>query len=104
VYRSRARRWVKPAELSASVLADVRSVPADHALVLYDAVGIRPNLESAFGTLLADAVALHAPGVRVWVEPAPSNWQDVGLRRPEPGQVVRRFALREGRLHDAVAQ
>jgi len=104
IYRSRARRWVKPADLSASVVADLRSIPADQALVLHDAVGVRPNLESTFGNLMADAVALYAPGVRVWLEPVPSGWDELGLERPGPGQVVRRFALQDGRLRPVVAQ
>jgi hypothetical protein len=98
VYRSRARRWVKPAELSAAVLAELGNVPPEHAVVLREAVGVRPNLESAFGGLIGDAMVLHVPGVRVWVDPPPSDPDYVGLQPPAPGQPVRRFALREGRL------
>jgi hypothetical protein len=62
VYRVRNVRWAAPAELSATVLSDLRraAAPFPHGirLVLIDDPAARFNLGTAFGALLPDAVAL----------------------------------------------
>jgi hypothetical protein len=100
VYWSRAGRWVQPAELSARVLGDLQRDPSPPStlIVLHDVEGVRNNLAGAFGTLLDEAVLLHAPGRRVWIEPPPAGWQGAGLKPPRPGEAARRLFLREGHL------
>jgi hypothetical protein len=62
MYRARNVRLVAPAELSADVLRDVRRAaapfPGGVRLVLIDDPAARFNLDTAFGALLPDAVAL----------------------------------------------
>jgi hypothetical protein len=62
VYRARNVRLVAPADLSATVLRDVQRAaapfPAGVHLVLIDDPDARFNLDTAFGGLLPDAVAL----------------------------------------------
>jgi hypothetical protein len=62
VYRARNARWVGPAELSAAVLSEVRreagTFPSGARIVLIDDPLARPNLDTAFGGLLPDAIAL----------------------------------------------
>jgi hypothetical protein len=66
-------------------------------VVLHDAVGIRYNIENAFGTLIQDAVRLRTGRpARVWVDPPLEGWQGAGLVPPE-GPTVHLW-LRDGRL------
>ena len=62
VYWARNERWVAPADLSATVLRDVQRAaapfPAGVHLVLIEDPTARFNLDTAFGGLLPDAVAL----------------------------------------------
>lgn len=102
VYRGRARRWVAPADVSRAVLAELAQNPAPAGVVtvIHDATGTRASVAGAFGTLAQDAVALAtgARATRVWVEPPPPLWQSAGLQPPQPGERVRHFTLRGGRL------
>jgi hypothetical protein len=96
VYRVRNVRWVAPAELSATVLSDLRSAatpfPGGIRLVLIDDSAARFNLATAFGGLLPDAVALTL-GDRFEGEIVTAP--DVANTRLD-GAVV--LALRNGRL------
>jgi hypothetical protein len=102
VHWSRAVRWVRPAELTRQVLADLAAAPPapGTVAVLHDVAGGRASLSNAFGTLIVDAVCLSSgdEGARVWIEPPPPDWEGAGLRPPQPGEPVRHFALRQGRL------
>jgi hypothetical protein len=95
-YRQRNARLVAPAELSATVLRDVRRAaapfPGGVRLILIDDPFARFNLDSAFGALLPDAVALTL-GDRFEGEIVTAG--DVSNARPD-GAVV--LALRHGRL------
>jgi hypothetical protein len=102
IHRSRAVRWVRPAELTRQALADLAAAPAapGTVAVLHDVAGGRASLANAFGTLIADAVSLYAgdEAARVWIEPPPPDWEGAGLRPPQPGEAVRHLFLRDGRL------
>jgi hypothetical protein len=101
VYRARAVRWVRPAEVSARVLEVLSSTPlaSGTVVVLHDEPGIRWNLADVFGTLVEDAARLHlGAAIRIWIDPPPPNWQAAGLRPPEPDEPARHFSLRHGDL------
>ena len=68
-------------------------------LFLEDDRGARANLDSSFGTLLANAVRVHT-GLdrRVWIEPPVVAWEAGGLAAPAAEDVAARFALRDGAL------
>jgi hypothetical protein len=75
IYGMRNRRWTDLARFSARVLGDLRPHTArmsdDTWLVLVDDRSQRVNLQSAFGTLLPDALFLVAQRpIKVWVESA----------------------------------
>ena len=103
VHWSRNERWVAPADLSAHVLDEIAPVaaalPANGVLLLEDDRGARANLDSSFGTLLANAVRVHT-GLdrRVWIEPPVVAWEAGGLAAPAAEDVAARFALRDGAL------
>jgi len=85
---SRNARLVRTARLSARALAAIAAqregLAAGRLLVLHDAPDARPNLASAFGTLLPEAVRLATglPDARAWLEPPPPDWQAAGLQPP----------------------
>jgi hypothetical protein len=103
IYVARNHRWTDLADLSAAALADVAShighVPADGWLVLVDDRARRADLESAFGTLIGDAVFLQTGReVPVWVEPPLTYATLAGLHPPCNTCPTFQLALREGRL------
>jgi hypothetical protein len=102
IHWSRAARWVRPADLTRQVLADLAAAPPAPGTVsvLHDVAGGRASLSNAFGTLVTDAVCLTTgdEAARVWIEPPPPDWEGAGLRPPQPGEPARHFTLREGRL------
>jgi hypothetical protein len=103
VYVARNHRWTDLADLSAAALADVTSnienVPADGWLVLVDDRAGRANLDSAFGTLIGDAVFLQTGReVPVWIEPPLTYATLAGLHPPCNTCPTFQLALREGRL------
>src|SRR5207245_1372690 len=63
IYRARSRRWVDPAEFSASILRQLERLtaplPDESSVVLIDERDTRVNLASAFGTLVSDACLLQ---------------------------------------------
>jgi hypothetical protein len=88
VYLLRNRRWTDLAVYSQGVLEqlnqDLRRAPANSWIVLVDRDrGKRVNVESAFGTLVEDALSLRAGHrLRVWVEPALSTAAMAGMQPP----------------------
>lgn len=103
VYRSRAARWVRPAELSHRVLTELASGRKEtgSVVVLRDREGKRANLAGAFGTLVEDGVRLYTsePFARAWIDPPVPGWQQAGLKPPERGERVETFVFRGGHLH-----
>jgi hypothetical protein len=97
VYRQRDRRWVQPADVSASVMRTLTSETpptAQGRVVLLDDVTMRYGLESAFGTLVPAAVTLFkGPG---WSGELRRNGEDCAVAGNEPGAEV--FMFRGGRL------
>ena len=66
VYWRRNERWVRAADLSATVVEQVRrtsEVQPGRPIVIVDNPTERFNLDAAFGTLWPDAAALCLPGV-----------------------------------------
>jgi hypothetical protein len=102
-YVARNHRWTDLADLSTACLRDIdertRAVPAGGRLVLVDDRSERVNLQSAFGTLIGDAVALHTHRtMKVWVEPPLDYAALAGMEKPCPGCESMRLTLRDGRL------
>lgn len=89
IYWRRNERWVRLADVSSQVLAEVRSA-ADASpgtpLVLLDDPSERFNLDAAFGSLFPDAAALFLPGTTAVI----------GAENAPPRAIVLR--LRNGRL------
>jgi len=96
VYWQRDDRWVTPADLSASVIRtlEIETPSTARRIVLLDDVPIRYGLESAFGTLLPEAVRLFKG----------SEWSAELKRTGEDCQSASReaettaFAFRAGQL------
>lgn len=88
VYQARNRRWTDLSRFSSSVLHDLapqlNSLPPASWLVLRDDERLeRVNLQSAFGTLIPEALALTAGRpIRVWVEPPLPGAEGAGMIPP----------------------
>ena len=97
VYWQRDRRWVEPADVSASVMRRLTieaPLPARGRIVLLDDVAMRYGLESAFGTLFPAAVTLFkGPG---WSGELKRDGKDCFAENGEAGTVV--FVFRAGAL------
>ncbi|MBI2835442.1 MAG: hypothetical protein HYX76_13545 [Acidobacteria bacterium] len=102
-YRARNARWVDLARLSAQATAEIRRVAADlmpeRTLVFQDDRSGKVNLDSAFGTLLSDAVALTTgKPFTIWVEPPLLGEEPARGAPPAPETIGARFQLIDGRL------
>ena len=78
IYMARNSRWTALAEFSQATLdyvdPYVRSAPPDTWIVLVDDRARRVNVQSAFGSLLADALLIRTGRtVKLWVEPPLTN-------------------------------
>jgi len=105
VYLARTQRWTELAVFSSNVLEDlaphVRTWPDRTTLVLVDDRSVRTNLDSAFGSLITDAVSLRMKrDVNVWVEPPMTYGIAAGMSPPCDGCRVVRLTVRAGRLRD----
>ena len=99
VYRTRAVRWVQPADLSRQALEDLRRDPPDPkaVTVLHDIARHDRGLAAAFGTLLPEALALHGWTATVWIDPPPPGSSPAAMDTSGAAAVHHRF-LRDGRL------
>jgi hypothetical protein len=103
IHVERSKRWVALAIFSTNVIEDLeamaRGLPAGAGVVLYDDRTVRANLDSAFGTLLNDAILFKTGRhLQAWVEPPPTYAGLAGLDRPCDGCVALELAVRDGRL------
>jgi len=79
VYRLRNERYVREAELSASIVGELAKVAASHPagglVVIRDVrTEVRPTAEQAFGPGAQSAADLMTAGkIRVWIDPPPSE-------------------------------
>jgi hypothetical protein len=116
VYHARNRRSVEEADLSATVIDTLKRVEAstrishmestlqnvdptipNTVVVLEDDRRARPSLDTAFGTLIQEAVDVTIdPRLKVWIDPAPTYAAAAGLGPPPHPDVV--LELRSGRL------
>jgi hypothetical protein len=102
---SRNPSWVKPAELSALVLDHLVEIadtlPRDGGVLIVDDPGAETRLDQAFGTLIQTATELYLGRyVPVWIDPPPRDAAFDGRAIPDESQIVRRFAIRNGRIGD----
>ena len=94
VYRARHARLIGEAELSSRALSTIAAHVAEGrtTFVLEDDRTARPSLDSAFGTLAQDAVALTVgPSVRVAIEPPPTDAAYAALEPVRDPDVVLRL-------------
>jgi hypothetical protein len=87
IYIARNSRWTALADFSQATLnyvePYVRSAPPDTWIVLVDDRARRVNVQSAFGSLLADALLIRTGRtVKVWVEPPLTDAVLAGLTGP----------------------
>jgi hypothetical protein len=96
VHWQRDERWVVPANVSASAIQTlVAETPSTaRRIVLLDDVPMRYGLESAFGTLLPEAVRLFKGGE--WAAELKRSGEDCQSASREPETTV--FVFRAGRL------
>jgi hypothetical protein len=96
VYWQRDQRWVTPADVSASVIRRLEGETPSTArrIVLLDDVPMRYGLESAFGTLLPEAVHLFKGSD--WSAELKRSGEDCQSASREPETTV--FAFRAGQL------
>lgn len=92
VYRLRNERYVREADLSASIVAELAILAASHPsgglVVIRDIRGeSRPTAEQAFGPGAATAAALVTrEKLRVWIDPPPSEL--AGQAAPDLSQAI----------------
>jgi hypothetical protein len=104
IYMMRNRKWTDLAGYSQSVLtglsADLQELPPDSWIVLVDRDReSRVNVESAFGTLIGDAVSLRAgKRLQVWIEPPLSMAGIAGMHPPCDTCVALRRTVVNGRI------
>jgi hypothetical protein len=102
VYRLRNERYVREAELSASIVAELTNLAASHpsgGLVVIRDIrsGARPTAEQAFGPGAATAAALvTGEKLRVWIDPPPSEL--AGQAAPDLSQAIAVLTVEGGRL------
>ncbi|HEV3139988.1 MAG TPA: hypothetical protein VGY57_05710 [Vicinamibacterales bacterium] len=101
VYRARAHRWIDPADLSSSVLAQLRTLTADVPdgahVVLIDDRSKRVNLESTFGSLMNDAYTLSTGrSIDIWIDPPVASAVLAGLAPPCASCVALKLRLEDG--------
>lgn len=96
VYWQRDQRWVTPADVSASVIRTLAAETPSGArrIVLLDDVPMRYGLESAFGTLLPEAVRVFKG--REWSAELKRNGEDCRSASREAATTV--FVFRAGQL------
>lgn len=103
IYIERNKRWTELAALSSACLTDIvantESLPEQGWLVLVDDRSHRANLQSAFGSLIGDAVALSTGRtLRVRVESPADESADLSEGGPCAHCPAKRLVLRMGRL------
>lgn len=104
VYKVRNRRYVREAELSATVLREVSRIAEEGSgravVVIRDVRDARPTAEQAFGGLAAEAAALVTDGrVRLWIDPPPSDL--TGGVPPDPAEIAAVLVVESGRVRRA---
>jgi hypothetical protein len=107
VYVARNHRWTDLARYSQSVLdglsPDLPRMPENSWIVILDRDRHdRVNVQSAFGTLITDAVRLRANRpLNVWVEPPLSTAETAGMHAPCPTCPTVRRVVTNGRVEPA---
>lgn len=100
VYKARNRRYVREAELSATVMREVSSIARERTrtvVLIQDARDVRPTAEQAFGGLAEEAGSLMTAGrVRLWIEPPPGDL--VGRAPPEPAEIDAVLVVANGQV------
>jgi len=102
VYRLRNERYVREAELSASIVAELADLaasrPAGGLVVVRDIrTSERPTAEQAFGPGADSAAALMTGGrLRVWIDPPPSEL--AGTPAPDLSQAIAVVTVEGGRV------
>jgi hypothetical protein len=92
VYRLRNDRYVREAELSASIVSELANLAASHPagglVVIRDIrTDVRPTAEQAFGPGAQSAADLITAGkLRVWIDPPPSEL--AGTPPPDLSQAI----------------
>jgi len=100
VYRLRNERYVREAELSASIVAELAKLAASHPagglVVIRDVrTGARPTAEQAFGPGADTAAALMTSGkLRVWIDPPPSEL--AGTPAPDLSRAIAVLTVESG--------
>jgi hypothetical protein len=102
VYRVRNARYVREADLSASIVEELVKLSASHSagglVVIRDVrTDVRPTAEQAFGPGAQSAADLMtAAKLRVWIDPPPSEL--AGTPPPDLSQAVAVLTVENGRL------
>jgi hypothetical protein len=97
IYNARNQRSILEAELSRSVLTQLKDFAAqrprkDLRIVIRDDRERRPSLQDAFGTVMQEAVDLTIGShMRVWIVPPPSGAELAGISRPRAADMVLRL-------------
>lgn len=100
VYRLRNARYVREADLSASVVAELAkftaAYPAGGLVVIRDVrTDVRPTAEQAFGPGAESAAALLTAGkLRVWIDPPPSEL--TGTPAPDLSRAIAVLTVESG--------
>jgi len=104
VYWSRNARWIQPARVASTVVAEITPVAAlADSILLIDDMHTRNNLRGAFGTNIQDALRLMTgkQGLRIWVEPPLDGWELAGLVPLTPSERSKTLQLAGGHLVEA---
>jgi hypothetical protein len=102
VYRIRNARYVREAELSASIAAQLQNVAltlpqAGSLVVIEDVRDVRPTAEQALGALAERAAFLATNGrLRAWIDPPPQEL--AGTAPPDLRSAVATLSVQGGRV------
>ena len=99
VYRLRNARYVREAELSAVIVAELSRIsassPSGGLVVIRDVRTSRPTAEQAFGPLADRAALLMTDGkLQVWIEPPPVEL--AGVTPPDLSQAIATLVVEQG--------